>query len=164
MEVNPPWTCDQCGKPILSVEDGWVEWLNGDIKDGWEGTSQHLRLVHIVSASPEKGRLKHACYHNTDYWFKEKRYTVADLPLSEFVGPDGLITLLAFLADKRFSDQSEVLELIKRLHVPNYEAARHHFEAAIAHGVFEPRTAPSYYDQEEMRAVLNWVREQEEQA
>ncbi|MEB1101696.1 hypothetical protein VDP44_21685, partial [Xanthomonas campestris pv. campestris] len=48
--------------------------------------------------------------------------------------------------------------------VPNYEAARHYFEAAIANGVFEPRSAPSYYDQEEMRAVLNWAQEQQEQA
>ncbi len=27
MEANPPWKCDQCGHPINSVEDGWVEWL-----------------------------------------------------------------------------------------------------------------------------------------
>ncbi|MCE4373772.1 hypothetical protein [Xanthomonas hortorum] len=96
--------------------------------------------------------------HNTS------RRSVADLPLSSFIGSDGLITFLSFLDDKLFSEESEVLELIKRLHVPNYEAARHHFEAAIANGVFEPRSAPSYYDQEEMHAVLNWVQEQQEQA
>ncbi|WP_230940969.1 hypothetical protein [Xanthomonas translucens] len=96
--------------------------------------------------------------------FAAKRYPVADLPLSSFVGSDGLITLLSFLDDKRFSEESEVLELIKRLHVPNYKAARHHFEAALANGVFEPRSAPSYYDQEEMHAVLNCVQEQQEQA
>lgn len=163
MAVDAPWTCDQCGKPILSVDDGWVEWLNGDIKDGWEGTSHHLRLVHIVSASPERGRLKHACYHDTDYWFAAKGYTVADLPLSEFVGPDGLVTLLAFIADKRFSDQNEVLEMIKRLHIPKYEQARPHFESAIAGGAFEPRTAPSYYDQDELGAVLKWVKRQEQE-
>ncbi|UKE51664.1 hypothetical protein KCU57_04890 [Xanthomonas translucens] len=163
MEVNPPWTCDQCGKPIISVEDGWVEWLNGSSAEQWAGTLHRLRLVHYRPASPYADR-KNACYHDEDQWFAAKRYTVADLPLSSFVGPDGLITLLSFLADKRFSEENEVLELIKRLHVPNYEAARHHFEAAIANGVFEPRSAPSYYDQEEMRAVLNWAREQEEQA
>ncbi|MFB9114822.1 hypothetical protein QSH39_019755 [Xanthomonas arboricola pv. corylina] len=163
MEVSPPWTCDECGKPILSVEDGWVEWLNGSRGQQWEGTLHRLRLVHYRSASPYADR-RNACYHDEKHWFAAKKYTVSDLPLSEFTGPDGLVTLLAFLADKRFAEPSEVLELIKRLYVPNYEATRLHFDAAIANGVFEPRTAPSYYDQEEMRAVLNWVREQEEQA
>lgn len=164
MEVNPPWTCDECGKSILSVDDGWVEWLNGRSQpDNIQGNSHHLRLVHHRGASPNADR-KNACYHDEDQWRATKRYSVADLPLSSFVGPDGLITLLSFLYDKRFSEESEVLELIKRLHVPNYEAARHYFKAAIANGVFEPRSAPSYYDQEEMRAVLNWAQEQQEQA
>ncbi|HHA2867180.1 TPA: hypothetical protein ACOFCH_000055 [Stenotrophomonas maltophilia] len=164
MAVDAPWTCDQCGHPILSVDDGWVEWLNGrNGPDDIQRSAHHLRLVHHRHASPNADR-KSACYHDEDQWFAAKRYTVADLPLSSFVGPDGLITLLSFLADKRFSEESEVLELIKRLHVPNYEAARHYFDAAIANGVFEPRSAPSYYDQREMRAVLDWVEEQEEQA
>lgn len=162
MAINPPWTCDQCGKPILSIEDGWVEWLNGSDAEHWEGTLHNLRLVHHRSASPYADR-KNACYHDEDHWRAAKKYTVSDLPLSEFVGADGLVTLLSFLAEKRFSEPSEVLELVKRLHVPNYEAARPYFKAAIANGVFEPRSAPSYYDQEEMRAVLNWVREQEQQ-
>jgi len=163
MSGVPPWTCDQCGKPITKVEDGWVEWLNGDIKDGWEGTSHSLRLVHTRPASPENGRLKHACYHDTDYWFEKKRCTVADLPLSEFIGDDGLITLLSFLADKRFSDQNEVLEMIKRLHTPKYEQARPYFEPAIADGAFEPRSTPTYYDQEELEAVLRWKRKREQE-
>jgi len=164
MAVDAPWTCDECGKPILTVDDGWVEWLNGrNTPDEIQRSAHHLRLVHHRHASPNAD-LKNACYHDADQWFAAKRYTIADLPLSSFTGPDGLITLLSFLADKRFSEEREVLELIKRLHVPNYEAARHHFNAAIAGGVFEPRSAPSYYDQREMRAVLDWVNEQEEQA
>ncbi|PNR90595.1 hypothetical protein BRM06_14395 [Xanthomonas oryzae pv. oryzae] len=148
MEVNPPWTCDECGKPILSVDDGWVEWLPG------RSSADHFRLVHDRHASPNADR-KNACYHDKGW---------SDLPLSSFVGSDGLITLLSFIYDKRFSEESGVLELIKRLHVPNYEAARHYFKAAIANGVFEPSSAPSYYSQGEMRAVLNWVQEQQEQA
>lgn len=162
MAVDPPWTCDQCGKPILSVDDGWVEWLNGrNGPDDIESSAHHLRLVHFRAASPYADR-KNACYHDADQWFATKRYTVADLPLESFVGPDGLVTLLSFLADKRFADPNEVLKLIKRLHVPNYEQASPHFDAAIANGVFEPRSAPSYYDQREMHAVLEWVKEQQE--
>lgn len=158
MEVNPPWTCDQCGRPILRVEDGWVEWLNNGNIDGREGASRSLRLVHQRLASPYADR-KNACYHDEDHWFRTERHTVADLPLSRFMRPDGLVTLLSFLAEKRFSDSGEVLEMIKRLHVPNYEAARHHFDSAIANGVFEPTTPPTYYDQEQLNAVLEWVKQ-----
>ncbi|WP_245625347.1 hypothetical protein [Stenotrophomonas chelatiphaga] len=155
MEANPPWKCDQCGHPINSVEDGWVEWLNGSIAEQWEGALRGLRLVHHKPASPNADQ--GGCYHDEAYWFAAKRYTVSDLPLTSFVGPDGLVTLLAFLADRRFADPDEVLELIKRLHVPNYEGARNSFEAAIAEGVFEPRSTPGYYDQRELLAVLNWI-------
>jgi hypothetical protein len=158
--VNPPWKCDQCGHPIQTVEDGWVEWLNGMTDERSEGTLHELRLVHHRNASPHRERAT-ACYHDEDEWFRTNRYTVADLPLSCFVGPDGLVTLLAWLADKRFADPNQVLEMIKRLHVPNYEAARLSFDAAIAGGAFEPRSTPTYYDQEELAAVLEWMREQD---
>ncbi|WP_309684894.1 hypothetical protein [Stenotrophomonas sp. SORGH_AS_0321] len=85
---------------------------------------------------------------------------MADLPLSSFVGPDGLVTLLAWLADKRFSDPNQVLELIKRLHVPNYEAVRLSFDAAIADGAFDVRSTPRYCDQHELAAILAWQEQQ----
>ncbi len=161
MEVDPPWKCDECGHPILSVEDGWVEWLNGTVSEQWEGGLHELRLVHHRLASPFANH-RNACYHDEAKWVAAKRYTVADLPLSSFVGPDGLVTLLSWLAEKRFSDPNQVLEMIKRLHIPNYEGARLSFEAAISDGAFEPRSAPTYYDQRELKAVLEWIREQED--
>lgn len=160
MEVNPPWRCDACGQPILSVDDGWVEWLNGSAVEESEGSLHDLRLVHHRNASPRPDS-KNACYHDEDRWYAAKRYTVSDLQLRYFVGPDGLVNLLAFLSDKRFADPNEVLEMIKRLHIPQYEEARLSFDAALADGAFEIRTAPGYHSQEEMEAVLAWVREQE---
>lgn len=162
MSVTPPWTCDQCGQPILSIEDGWVEWLDGRTSDVRAEVSRSLRLVHHRTASPYSDR-KNACYHDEDKWFKSHNYTVSDLPLSSFVGPDGLVILLSFLADKRFADPGEVLEMIKRLHVPNYEKARNYLDAAISDGVFEPRSTPTYHTQEELRAVVDWVDERSQE-
>lgn len=159
MEINPPWMCDQCGQPIFSVEEGWVEWLNGASAKQWEGHSHELRLVHARAASPRPDS-KYACGHNEDYWREAKQYSLSDLPLSCFIGPDGLVTLLSWLADKRFAEPEEVLEMIKRLHVPNYEAARPSFDAAIAEGAFEQRSAARYYDQRELAAVLAWAARQ----
>ena len=83
------------------------------------------------------------------------------MPLDNYVGPDGLMDLLAFLYDKDFKDDTEVLEMIKRLHVPGYEHAFRHFDAAIAAGVFEPNTAPGYYSQRDIKAVLEWLKDKD---
>ena len=161
MDVNPPWKCDQCGEPILSVEDGWVEWLSGAALGAYEGSGHQLRLVHTRHSSPRADR-RNACYHDEAHWHTVEGWTVSDLPLSMFVGPDGLMRLLEFLSDKRFADPEEVLELVKRLFIPQYEATRLFLDAAIANGVFELRCKPKYQDQDELRAVQNWITEQEQ--
>jgi len=160
MEVNPPWKCDACGEPILSVEDGYVEWLS-KAGSSIEGSAHKLHLVHNQSASPRAGQ-KYACFHDRDYWYREKEWTVSDHPLSTFTGPDGLVTLLENLSYKRFAEPEQVLELIKRLFVPNYEKTRLSFDAALAGGAFNPGSKPGYYWQRDMQAVLHWMNQQEQ--
>ena len=46
-----------------------------------------------------------------------------DLALPEFLGPDGLLHFLDFIA-KGSIETPDVLEMIKRLHVKGYEQAR----------------------------------------
>lgn len=159
MPVVPPWNCDTCGKPINAVDDGWVEWLSRPIAgEEYKRDDHSLRLVHQKHASPTDNR-EHACYHNEDKWYAQDGSMVSDLPLASFLGPDGLMTLLEFLSDKRFLEQDQVIEMIKRLHIPGYEQARHSFDAAIYDGVFEPNTKPGFYRQESIEATLRWKEE-----
>ena len=56
------------------------------------------------------------------------------LPLEGFVGPDGLMLLLAFLTvDELLKD--DVLELAKRVQIPGYEQTRELFQGAINRGL-----------------------------
>lgn len=71
------------------------------------------------------------------------------------------MTPLSWLADKRFAERPDALEMIKRLHVPNYEAARPNFDVAIAKGAFEQRSAARYYDQGKLAVVLDWAARQQ---
>jgi hypothetical protein len=64
--------------------------------------------------------------------------------------------LLSFLARDELP-KDEVLEMIKRLHVPGYEHARLHFDRAIREGVFEPNMPDGYYWQSNIRAVLEFL-------
>jgi hypothetical protein len=58
--------------------------------------------------------------------------------------------------------QTEVLEMIKRLHIPGYERARHYFKEAIADYAFDPNTAPGYHYQDQIEATLRYVEERYE--
>lgn len=48
--------------------------------------------------------------------------------------------LLALLAERQVRSD-EVLEMIKRLHIPGCEHTRLHFDEAISEGVLEPNAA-----------------------
>lgn len=154
MQIGAPWICDTCGQRITSEEDGWVEWLNRE-KAQSQYSSHSLQLVHTRASSPKK--TAHGCQHDEDYWFKNERATVGDLPLSSFLGPDGLMQLLEFASDGHFELDS-VIEMIKRLHVPGYEIARLHFDAAISDGAFDPNTKPMFYWQSDISSTLDWLK------
>jgi hypothetical protein len=139
------WICDTCGEIIEKAEDGYVEWLS---RSGSEKRSYYrLMLVHHSPKSPrERG-----CYPP-----KAKDIDLHN-PLEYFVGPNGLMWLLAQLSDDTFENREELLEMCKRLHVPGYEMARNNFESAIGDGVFEPNTKPGYYSQKNISATLQWA-------
>jgi hypothetical protein len=137
------WFCDACGGLIEDKDDGWVEWLTHVDRDTGTVTQRGLRLVHDSER----------CQYPRRY---EPGNSVSGLPLSAFLGADGLTHLLKFLAEK-FSPPEEVLELIKRLHTPGYEHARGLFERAIQDGEIERSVPEGYYFQRDIEATLAYA-------
>lgn len=148
------WVCDSCGDRIKKANDGWVEWLVRD--EGGQDVNHSPRIVHARFASPHSN----GCQYNQNAVFSQQQSTVRDESLNEFVGTDGLITLLCYLSEG-FFDQESALELIKRLQVPDYDLVRRHFDEAIGQGVFEPDTKPGYYGVDDIQAVKNWLKRQD---
>jgi hypothetical protein len=148
------WICDSCGARINEASDGWLEWLNRE--ENGRRVNHSPRIVHIRPASPRP----HGCQYDQRAEFQKEQNLVNDLPLTEFTGADGLITLLSFVSDGYFG-QEPALEIIKRLQVPDYDLVRRHFDAAIGEGVFEPNTKPSYYGVDDIQAVKNWLERQD---
>jgi hypothetical protein len=146
------WICDTCHETINSVDDGWFEWKSVPKADGEYGGRIGFRLVHAGTKGPN-GRK--GCMYNERGFAKGE--SLADLPLEQFVGPDGLMNLLEFLSDSPGSD--ELIEMIKRLHVPGYEGARLHFDRAIREGVFEPNSKPGFHSQRQIERVRTWLEE-----
>jgi len=145
------WTCDTCGEPIKSVDGGWLEWKT-DL--GAIGKKWGFRLVHDAS-----GPYNNRCMYN----FKQfpEGEGLGDIQLEQFVGQDGLMTLLEFLSDSP-STADEIIEIIKRIHIDGYDAARRHFNAAVREGVFEPNTKPDFYRQRDIQATLKWAKDNKE--
>lgn len=148
------WVCDSCSSHINEASDGWLEWLNRE--EGGTRLNHSPRIVHARHASPRP----QGCQYDQRVEFQRGRNNVNDLPLTEFTGADGLITLLSFVSDGYFG-QEPALEIIKRLQVPDYDLVRRHFDAAIGEGVFEPNTKPGYYGVHDIRAVKEWLERQE---
>ena len=150
------WICDTCGQVIERPEHGWVEWLATG--SGEARTERGLRIVHHALFSPLK---PNKCQYDQDAEYSRSSI-ILDTHLSELLGPDGLMYLLSWLARNKLPRQ-EVVELIRRTHVPGYEFARQHLDAAIAEGVIAPDTIPGYLTQEQIKRVLEWVRDQGEE-
>jgi hypothetical protein len=122
MKLKPmkQFICDECGEIIKKIEDGWFEWIDKTGNDIYG-----FRIVHIHGASP---RIKTG--RNCHY---PEYLGICDNPLKKFTGADGLGYLLSFF-DRNLRDPKEVIEIIRRLHIPYYEEARGFLKRAIEEG------------------------------
>lgn len=154
LQIGAGWICDTCERPILTVADGWVEWLASEDEHGATKLTG-LRLVHGRDASP-RWPIPHGCQYNDRQELKKHQSIVEGLPLDRFTGPDGLVLLLSLIAEHELPTD-ELLELVKRVQIPGYEDARELFEDAIAEGVVTPSIAEGYYLQCEIHDVLQWA-------
>ena len=148
------WICDCCGDEIKDASHGWVEWLTKN--DDGKRSSRGLRLVHHFVHSPREGQNK--CQYDGNFEYKKDDYALSDTDLKSFLGPGGLMHLLSMLFDDE-APKDEIVEIIKRLHIPGYENARSHFATAISDGAFEPNTKPGFYNMRDIEATLAWVKE-----
>ncbi len=153
------WICDECDRTIEKASDGWVQWRVFEAETrarklkGQEPLARDLQLVHHSSDGVNFG---------CQFIDHDPAYMILDEGLPDFLGPDGLMKLLGFIANKQVKT-SEVLEMIKRLNIPGYEHARIYFKEAISEGVFEPNTSPGYHLQSDIEAVNKWIAERDKE-
>jgi hypothetical protein len=137
------WKCDACGQIIERPEMGWVEWLAGPTR----GTIAHaFRIVHNSRRCqyPSMGRVR-------------------DIHLVHLLGPDGLATLLQLVSpggrtgnrEDGVANLDEWGELVRRLHVPHYEEARHYWAYAEADNVFSGLAGHSQYSKATLLKILS---------
>ena len=148
------WRCSACGELITRIEDGWVEWLACEDQSG-NTRVKGLRLVHRYAASPRRNH-RYGCQYDARREFRRDRSIVEGLPLARFVGPDGLMLLLSFLAADEMP-KDDILELVKRVQIPRYERARDLLKRRSASRVVVPVIRPGYYLQSELDALLRWA-------
>lgn len=141
------WRCDNCGGEIETVENGWVEWL----KD--RDTNKHygLRIVHH----------QNECMYDEKWEFCNNNALEKSMDLEHFINQDGLMTLLSFISYNEFRDNGEIVEVIKRLFIPDYEVTRNYFEGAIAEDYFEPNTPKNFYHESDIKRTMDYIRDKD---
>lgn len=149
------WICDTCGELIEQAEDGCVEWIGLPSPEGSPSKCRDIHIVHYDSSSPRRG----GCQFNPDRESAKDEGGVAGFALPEYQGPDGLMRLLEMIAEPELPTP-EVLEIIKRIHIPGYEHARRHFERSLAEEIITEDVAPGYWLQREIQQVLDTAAEE----
>jgi hypothetical protein len=145
------WSCGHCGDLITRIEDGWVEWIAAEDASGNEHLSG-FRLVHRHDGSTAT----RTCQYDQRVEFAKNHSIVEGLSLERFVGTDGLMLLLSFLAQSSAST-GEILELTKRVQIPGYELVRQRIYPALAAGYFHPAISDEFPLQSEIAGVLHWA-------
>ena len=131
MRLKPleQWVCDECGQMIDEAEDGWLEWKtyrSGGAKYG------DFRIVHNTAGSP---RYPYGDCYRRSYVFGSH--------LKRYCGLDGLARLLAMF--QLVEKPDEIVEIIRRLHIPHYEEARLYWERAKEDGFFAGTSADAVW-------------------
>jgi hypothetical protein len=142
------WTCGHCGDLITRIEDGWVEWIASEDASGNEHLSG-FRLVHRQDDSADADR---RCQYDRRLEFAKDHSIVEGLSLERFVGIDGRMLLLSFLAQSSVSTR-EILELTKRVQIPGYELVRQRIYPAFAAGYLRPAISEQFPLQSEIAGV-----------
>lgn len=116
--VPASWICDACGERITNAQSGWIEWLVKTEQGRARGYG--LRLVHTFPSSPQG---LSGCQYDDHREFLHNGSSVSDDLLENFTGPAGLSRFLDEL-ERGVIDKNEVVEMIRRIHIPGYEEAR----------------------------------------
>jgi len=162
------WECDRCGQSIEQAVDGRLEWI-------WAKANRRafgLQLVHTRSASPPSIKRKadlrlvsetspegdqsahsSCCGYETAPVGGE----ILSIPLQHLTDADGLMQLLELIADSQL-DPMIVLEVIQRIHIPRYEAARRHVENAVSKGIIKPNRLSGFHWQGDLAEVLRFAK------
>jgi hypothetical protein len=141
IEATKQWYCDSCGLIIEKVEDGWFEWF----ADTETNKSTGFRIVHD----------NQRCHYNSEE-LKRERSSFSHIPLQNVTGYDGLAILLVMFVDNSPADSYELAEIIRRVHLPNYEKAKRYWDEAIEDGIiFGERESVTDYSQSSLEKIIN---------
>ncbi|PTK09479.1 hypothetical protein [Staphylococcus saprophyticus] len=135
------WYCDHCGEVINDPNDGWLEWHH---ESGEIGNYEGYRIVHHDKK----------CMYDASRLFRENK-SLSDMHLTSYIGPDGLVSLLSMIEFNDVKDNSELIEIIRRLHIPYYEEARKYHHVANEEGFFDGANELMAYRQNTSKYIIN---------
>jgi hypothetical protein len=119
------WICDSCGEIIENPEDGWLEWYESK-----RNVLSNFRIVHHDIS---------CMYNERD--LGKRGIIVASQSLDRMIGSNGLAYWLFEIeleekgkVEYKIKELTELVEILRRLHVPYWEEARLYWDRAFKEG------------------------------
>ncbi len=144
MATVGPWICDVCHMEIRDISKCYVVWRYGEAEGYHDFNIIHQRP--LCDNRPE--------------------YTVS-LPVTDFLGPDGLAHLLSFLSEgpvrnlnpgasspMPLSDPDGFVDFIRRVQTPGYEYARCRYHDSDVRASYAGATEFHPYTQAAIKKLL----------
>lgn len=148
--------CDTCGGIIEKPEDSYVEFIreSGDL-------AHSFNIVHHAPKSPyyeedNSSRSKN-CYQHTNEIGR------SDSHLNDFLGTKGIAYITSFIDvgeyhipeydGVRFKNGREFATFIRRVQIPYFEEARHHFDKAIQDGLIDGQNELAIFDADFLKEI-----------
>lgn len=151
MSVAGPWSCDTCGTPVQLADAIITMNTERQTHDAEQiRTYGPFRLVHRGASGPAG----HACDTEPGASWRD---------VSDLIGADGLSRLLSCVADGPAQtaghrpvllDPASFVDLVRRLHVPDYEQARAALRAARSTDRYSDQNPSELYTAREMADVV----------
>ncbi|MCZ8521141.1 MULTISPECIES: hypothetical protein [Paenibacillus] len=133
------WICDSCGETISSVQEGQLEWIQHKDRTSLQG----FRIVHLSG-----------CHYQEDEL--QKMEISEHTALQDCVGSKGLVKLFGLLESKNYVDRTEIMDLIRRLHIHYYEEARLYWPRAIQEDIIANSSSWSNYDPDFLLELIRY--------
>ncbi|MBF7125662.1 hypothetical protein ITR00_06255 [Pediococcus pentosaceus] len=126
--------CDSCGEVIDSPKNGWLEWKDVDLYK-----YKDFRIVH----------------HSEKCMYKSSG-DVSDGPLAEYTNDTGVMRLYEFLKNVDNDEAlNNLLEIIKRITIKDYESVRKDEHSAAVHGYIDD-LVPGFPSQGDIKAIKRY--------
>lgn len=145
-QASPYYICDVCGGKIKNLNEAILQWSS---KSLWDATN--FRIVHAGECEEDLPSMSDIRIGNS-----QDQIESIVMKLLGIIA-DYLDYIDEKFPDKEYNLTEDILEVIKRLVITDYETVRNHIDEAIQNGIIEENTRHTYLEPYQIRHIQHYL-------